>query len=216
MDDNNPSRLIAESGLIVILRNVPLEVLEPVATSLREAGVRVVEVALNSPKALEQIRHLKRYDFCLGAGTALDETTSAAAIKAGARFLFSPVCSTFFLRLCRQRRVLPIPGALTPTEIYRLQTEGVEFIKLFPASLGGPDYIRDILAPGKDLQLVATGGVTLDTLAAYLDAGAAAVAIGKEIVDPQLVAEKNCREIGRRARRFVETIKSSPRFRARS
>lgn len=208
MISQTAARAIAETRLIVVLRHIPLESLHWVATALRKGGVRVLEVALNTPCALEQLHILRGYDFCMGAGTALDEPTARAAIDAGAVFLFSPMRSPFFLPLCRERGVVGIPGGLTPTEIYTLHAEGAEFIKVFPGSLGGPEYLREILAPYEGLKLIPAGGVNLKTLGAFLEAGAAAVAVGKEIADPRLAAKKDFAEIARRAARFTKKIKS--------
>ncbi len=202
------AKAIAEARLIVVLRHIPMDVIDGVAHALREGGVRVLEVALNSPQAIDQLRLLRGYDFCLGAGTALVEQTAKAALDVGVDFLFSPVRSPFFLPLCRERNVVGIPGGLTPTEIYTLHAEGAEFIKVFPGSLGGPDYIREILAPCENLRLVPAGGVDLHTLDAFLQAGAAAVAVGEEIADPRLAAGKKFAEIAERATQFAQNIKS--------
>ncbi len=207
---------IAESKLIVVLRHIPLEALDGVAVALRGGGVRVLEVALNTPGALEQLELLRRYDFCLGAGTALHEQAAKEAIDAGADFLFSPIRSPFFLPLCRERGVLGIPGGLTPTEIYTLHAEGADFIKVFPGSLGGPEYIREILAPCEDLKLAPAGGVDLHNLESYLDAGVAAVAVGTEIASPHLAAERNFKAIARQAARFTEKIQSFCESRAQA
>ena len=198
---------IAESKLIVVLRHIPLEALEGVAAALRGSGVRVLEVALNTPGALQQLELLRRCDFCLGAGTALREQAAREAIDAGAEFLFSPIRSDFFLPLCRELGVLGIPGGLTPTEIYTLHAEGAEFIKVFPGSLG-PEFIREILAPCEELKLVPAGGVDLLNLESYLGAGVAAVAVGTEIVSPRLAAERDFKAIARQAAQFAEKIKS--------
>lgn len=202
------ARLIAESRLIVVLRHIPTEALPGVARALLEGGVRVVEVALNTADALKQLRLLKERYFCAGAGTVLDEKMGQTALEAGADFLFSPIRSEFFLPLCRQRNVLGIPGGLSPTEIYRLHAEGAEFIKVFPTSVADPHYLREILAPFESLKLIPAGGVDLERLEAYLQAGAAAVAVGSEIADPQLAREGNYGEIAKRALRFTETLAS--------
>jgi len=207
---------IVESKLIVVLRHIPLEGLDGVAAALRGGGVRVLEVALNTPGALEQLELLRRYDFCLGAGTALHEQAAREAIDAGAEFLFSPIRSDFFLPLCRERGVVGIPGGLTPTEIYTLHAEGAEFIKLFPSLLGGPEYTREILAPCEDLKLVPAGGVNLHNLESYLDVGVAAVAVGMEIVSPRLAAERNFKTIAQQAAQFTEKIKSFCESRAQT
>lgn len=206
MGDSNTAQVIAKAGLIVVLRGVPRTALELVARALLRGGVRVVEVALNSPRALEDISLLRNYDFCLGAGTAVREDLAEAAIDAGAKFLFSPISQSFFLPLCRKRGVVAIPGAFTPTEIYHLHYAGADFVKIFPGWLGGPEYIRDILAPCQDLRLIPVGGVGVETLEGYFHAGAVAVGVGEEIVNVELVNREDYEAIRRRAQSYVEKI----------
>ncbi len=215
MSCETTTRIITESKLIIVLRGVPMDALDGVAGALREVGIRVLEVALNTPDAMVQLQRLRRYDFCLGAGTAIEEHAAKAALDAGVTFLFSPIRSSFFLPLCRARGVLGIPGGWTPTEIYTLRQEGAALIKLFPGSLGGPEYLREILAPCQDLRLIPAGGVDLQTLESFLQAGAVAVAVGAEIVDPHLVAQKNFGEIAYRAAQFIEKIKAYSKLDAR-
>ena len=212
MDSAAAVQAILENKLIVVLRHIATANLDEVAGALWEGGVRVVEVALNTPGAFEQLGILRRHRFCLGAGTALEEAVATAALNAGAQFLFSPIRSDFFLPLCRRRGVLGIPGGLTPTEIYRLWGEGAELIKVFPTSVAGPDYLQEILAPCEGLRLVPTGGITLESLERYLQVGAVAVGVGREIVDPCLVAERNFAEVTRRAAEFTERIQSLSRL----
>ncbi|MFQ5662613.1 MAG: bifunctional 4-hydroxy-2-oxoglutarate aldolase/2-dehydro-3-deoxy-phosphogluconate aldolase [Terriglobia bacterium] len=206
MGDPHAAQAIANAGLIVVLRGVPRTALDPVARALRRGGVRVVEVALNSPQALEEVSRLRDYDFCLGAGTAVEEGLAEAAIDAGAQFLFSPIAQSFFLPLCRKRGVVAIPGGFTPTEIYHLHYAGAHFVKIFPGWLGGPQYVREILAPCEELRLVPAGGVSVDTLEEYFRAGAVAVGVGQEIVSGELIDREDYEEITRRAQSFVEKI----------
>lgn len=198
---------ITDSGLIVILRQIPVDRLSPGVSCLEKAGVRVVEVAMNSPEAPEQIQMLRKAGFCVGAGTVLEREQAERAIRAGAQFLFSPMRTSFFLQFCRERQILGVPGALTPTEVYNLSQEGVKFIKLFPAALLGPEYMRQLLAPCPFLRLIPTGGVTLPLAEQYLSGGAAAVAVGSEIINLKLVQTDGRDEIMRRAQSFVELAK---------
>jgi len=200
--------VIAESRLIVVLRHIPMDALDGMAPALLEGGVRVVEVALNSPDALAQLDLLRRYDLCLGAGTVLDQESAIAAIDAGVDFLFSPVGSPFFLPFCKKHGVLGIPGGLTPTEIYDLHRQGAYFIKVFPSSFGGVRYLKEILSPFRELKLIPAGGVSLQTVDGFLQAGAEAVAVGTEIADPRLAAARDFAKIANRANRFTEKIRS--------
>ncbi len=188
---------------MVILRGLPLDHLRQTAHALREAGVQVVEVAMNSPQAVKQLKTLRDFDFCLGAGTILSQDDAEAAVNAGAQFLFSPIYQPFFIPFCEQRRVLGIPGAFTPSEIYSLYLRGIPYIKLFPGMPLGPGYLRQLLGPVPGLQLIPTGGVTLTVAEEYLAAGAAAVAVGTEIANAELVAAGRFQEIAERARAFV-------------
>lgn len=206
MGDASTAQEIASERLIVVLRGIPPTALDPLARALLEGGIRIVEVTLNSPHALEEIAQLRAYNFCLGAGTAVQEDLAEAAIDAGAQFLFSPISQSFFLPLCRERGVVAIPGGFTPTEIYQLHYAGADFVKFFPAWLGGAQYVGDILAPCQDLKLIPVGGVSAETLEEYFRAGVVAVGVGQEIVDAELIDRQDYKEISHRARSFVERI----------
>ena len=198
---------IADARLIVVLRYMSLDGLPETATALREAGVRVVEVAMNSAQAVEQLHGLRELGFCVGAGTILAQEEAEKAARAGAQFLFSPCRSPFFLPFCQQQGILGIAGGLTPTEIYSLSQQGCELIKLFPCVPFGPDYVRQILAPCPSLRLIPTGGVTLASAEEFLLAGAAAVAVGTEIANPGWVVAGRFDQIAERAHAFVAVAK---------
>ncbi len=202
---------ILANGLIVILRRVPLDSLKEVARALQEADVKVVEVALNSENALEQIRLLQRYDFCIGAGTVLEVREARAAIEAGAGFLFSPIHRYFLQSVAQKGKVLGIPGALTPAEVYHRYQEGAEFIKLFPTSVATPEYVRQLQGPFGPVRFIPTGGVVLNTAEAYFCAGVAAVAVGSAIVNPRLVGEARFSELRERAKAFVSLSRAFSR-----
>ncbi|MCI0721210.1 MAG: bifunctional 4-hydroxy-2-oxoglutarate aldolase/2-dehydro-3-deoxy-phosphogluconate aldolase [Acidobacteria bacterium] len=202
----SPTRAIAEAHLMVILRGLSTDRLPQAAQVLRESGIRVVEVAMNSPQAVRQLRLLRDFNFCLGAGTILSKDDAHAAVDAGAEFLFSPTDPPFFRPFCEQRRVLGIPGALTPSEVYSLYSSGIPYIKLFPAMPLGSSYLRQLLGPCPGLQLIPTGGVTLPAAEQFLAAGAVAVAVGSEIASPELVVAQRFQEIAERARAFVSLV----------
>ncbi len=204
-------QIVIDAKLIVILRQIPLDAAEQVAAALREAGVRIIEVAMNSERPLEQLRLLRRHGFCVGAGTILDKEQAEAAIRAGARFLFTPIRPAFFMSVCRSWRVLGIAGGLTPTEIYALHREGNQLIKLFPSVPFGPEYVRQIMAPCPSLKLIPTGGVTLSLAENFLSAGAVAIAVGQEIVDQRLLEAGRANKIADRARSFVAMIEKQKR-----
>ncbi len=197
---------IANRKLIVILRNIPLLAIEEVAQSLKKAGVEIIEVAMNSRDPIDQLLQLKQHGFCVGAGTILHQEEAEQAVKAGAQFLFSPVFRNSLIPFCRQRNVLAIPGAFSPTEIQAAFQQGCVFVKLFPSVTLGPDYLKQLLAPFPGLQIIPAGGINLNRAARFFQSGAAAVAVGTDIVNVRLIKQQQFNEIITRARAFVSLI----------
>lgn len=203
--------VIEQQRVIAIVRLAEGGQLVPVAEALRRGGLKVIEFTMTTPGALDAIREAAASlgdDLCLGAGTVLDAATVRAAVEAGARFIVSPVLKQEIITACRRYGVLCTPGALTPTEILQATEWGADLVKVFPATPLGPAYIRDILAPLPQLRLVPTGGVSLDNLAAFLDAGATAVAIGSQLVDKSAVAEGRLEVLTERAHQFLSAART--------
>jgi len=197
--------------LIAIVRVPDAAQLLPVAKALHAGGVEVIEFTLTTPGALEQLRAARAHfggALILGAGTVLDAGLAQQAIEAGAQFIVAPNFDPAVVRLCHRHRydVPVIPGALTPTEIVAAWTAGADFVKVFPAGLGGPSYIREVRAPLPQVQLVPTGGVTAENVVEFLRAGAVAVGVGSSLVDKAAVAARDWPALTNRARRFVALI----------
>jgi 2-dehydro-3-deoxyphosphogluconate aldolase / (4S)-4-hydroxy-2-oxoglutarate aldolase len=174
--------------LVAILRRVD-DVDERIA-SLAAAGVGVVEITLDSVDALGAIeRARRRDDVSVLAGTVRRPEQVEAAVAAGAEAIVSPGFAAAVVERANQLGVPAIPGALTPTEIEAAWAAGAALVKLFPAHLGGPRYVRDVLAPLSDVPLLVTGGVDLSNARAFLDAGAVAVGVGSALNDPRRLLE---------------------------
>jgi 2-dehydro-3-deoxyphosphogluconate aldolase/(4S)-4-hydroxy-2-oxoglutarate aldolase len=172
----DPVERLRRERLVAVLRRVPD--LDAVAAELAAAGVGVLEVTLDGDDALDGIARLRaRGDVTVLAGTVRTAEQAEAAVAAGAEALVSPVFAGAVLARGRQLGVPVIPGALTPTEIEAAWHAGAAMVKLFPARLGGPRYVADVLKPLPDVPLVCTGGVGAAEAAAYLAAGAAAVGV---------------------------------------
>jgi 2-dehydro-3-deoxyphosphogluconate aldolase/(4S)-4-hydroxy-2-oxoglutarate aldolase len=171
-----PVERLRRERLVAVLRCVPD--LDRVAAELAGAGVGVLEVTLDDDGALGAIARLRaRGDVSVLAGTVRTVEQAEAAADAGAEALVSPVFSGAVLARGHQLGLPVIPGALTPTEMEAAWRAGAAMVKLFPARLGGPQYVADVLKPLPDLPLLCTGGVTAADAAAYLAAGAAAVGV---------------------------------------
>jgi 2-dehydro-3-deoxyphosphogluconate aldolase / (4S)-4-hydroxy-2-oxoglutarate aldolase len=178
---------IRSRRVVAILRGVanPLEVVE----GLREGGIGVVEITLDSPGALETIAALRDdRDLVVLAGTVRTADDVRAAVAAGAQACVGPALVREVLDACREAGVPAIPGALTPTEVETAWRLGAAMVKLFPAARLGPEYVRDLRGPLRDVLLLATGGVDAPNAAAFLRAGAAAVGVGSALVGSPDVA----------------------------
>jgi 2-dehydro-3-deoxyphosphogluconate aldolase/(4S)-4-hydroxy-2-oxoglutarate aldolase len=203
------------SGVVAVVRLPQAADFCALAAALAAGGVNAVEITLTTPGALEGIRDLvARADpsgCIVGAGSVLDERSARDVITAGARFVVSPTLDEAVVRVCREANVPCMPGALTPRELLEAWRAGASLIKLFPASLVGPGYIRDVLAPLPFLRLVPSGGVSLENAGAWIQAGAAAVSIGSALVSASLVAEEAWDRLTARARALVERVAEARR-----
>lgn len=212
MDREDVVRRIRVSGLIAILRHTDSQKAIETAQALQAAGVDVVEVTMNTSGALDMVRTLVDHfgdRLVIGAGTVLSSDAAARAIDAGAQLIVSPHFDEAIVRLARTRQIAVIPGAFTPTEIFRAWSAGASFVKVFPAGPVGPRYIRDVLAPLDQVPLVPTGGVSLENAAEFIRAGAAALGLGSALVDPRLVSAGRFDQISETAQAFLAAIRSA-------
>jgi 2-dehydro-3-deoxyphosphogluconate aldolase/(4S)-4-hydroxy-2-oxoglutarate aldolase len=209
--DSDLARL-GRSGLVAILRAPAGELLADVAEALLAGGVDIIEVTFTVPRALqvlEQVADRLGDRILLGAGTVLDPETARAALLAGARFIVSPTVNLDVIRLCRRYGHLVFPGGFTPTEILSAWDAGADVVKVFPSDFTGPQYLRVLRGPLPQIRLMPTGGVTLDTAAAFLSAGAYALGVGTALVSPQALAHRDLAAITRTARAFVDLVRAA-------
>ena len=207
--DAPPPPLLA-SGVIAVARLPDTTNLRGAAAALAAAGVGAVEITLTTPGALEAIADLASdgdiKGCVIGAGTVLDVKAARDVIARGSRFVVSPAFDRFVVRYCRDHHVPCLPGAFTPTELHEAWRAGATAVKLFPASALGPQYLREVLAPLPFLQVVPSGGVTLENAGDWIRAGAAAVSAGSALVSATLVRDAAWTELTARARALVETV----------
>ena len=176
----NAIERIRAERLVVLLRKVPDA--ERLVETLTQAGVGVVEVTLDSPKADEVIARLRRRgDVTVLAGTVLTTDDVERAVAAGAEACVGPTFVPEVVERCLELEVPAIPGAFTPTEIVAAWKAGAALVKLFPAATLGPRYVRDLLGPLVDVPLLATGGIDAGNAGAFIQAGVVAVAAGSAV-----------------------------------
>jgi 2-dehydro-3-deoxyphosphogluconate aldolase/(4S)-4-hydroxy-2-oxoglutarate aldolase len=170
----------------------------------------VLEITLTVPDALGVLRSLAaRFAgrAIIGAGTVLGAEHAKACIDVGAAFLVSPGLDPAMIEVARARDVAAIPGVLTPTEVMAAMKAGADMVKVFPCSaVGGPKYLRALRAPFPHVKLLPTGGVTAANAYEYFSAGAVALGIGSELVDPSALQAGKDSELAERARALLAAV----------
>lgn len=186
--------VFAQNPLLAILRNVPKEITLDYAGAIRKGGVKVFEVALNSPDALEQISMLRKAygDECLiGAGTAITVERCQAALDAGAQFLLTPGTPVDVLAFCRDHNVMLLPGVMTPTDVAVSLQCGFKTMKLFPAGDLPRSYVKDLKGPYDDTNYIAIGGVTPDNIPEFRAAGCLGVGLASSLMPKDKVKSRD-------------------------
>jgi 2-dehydro-3-deoxyphosphogluconate aldolase/(4S)-4-hydroxy-2-oxoglutarate aldolase len=200
---------LLDTGVVAVVRTESARSLVPLAAALAEGGVRLVEITMTVPSALsviEQVASQLEGRVLIGAGTVLDATTARRAIAAGARFVVAPSLDIETIETAHLYDVAAIPGCLTPTEIARAWSAGADVIKLFPGRVATPAYFGDLRGPFPGVRLMPTGSINLETAPPYIRAGAVAVGVGKELVDPGALAAGDWPVITERAPRFRAVV----------
>lgn len=203
--------LVSRHRLIAIIRLDDLTHAVEISKALLDGGVFLQEFTLSNPAALDAIRavrkHLSVFDTegaAIGLGSVRNLNEADQAIDCGAQFIVTPISHSAVIQRCRAAGVPIMPGAYTPTEIAVAWEAGATFVKVFPARNLGPGYIKDVLAPMPYLKLMPTGGINLNNMPAYFDAGAVAVGIGGSIIDTKAVAEKDWSRLTAAAKKYAD------------
>lgn len=209
------AEIVKKEKIVAILRGVPSEKMEPVIDSLYRGGIRVLEITFNqkSPAKLEEtcqaIRLARKLhpDMHTGSGTTMSVEEVLAAHEAGAEFILAPDVNEQVIRKAVELGMMAVPGAMTPTEIASAHRYGAEIVKLFPAGNFGVSYIKAITAPISHIPLMAVGGVQLDNLREFLDAGMCSVGIGSSLTDKKLIADCRWDALTELAKQYVEAAR---------
>ena len=211
-DKDKNLQTITDCGVVAIVRVSSAREAVDVCMAIARGGVTPIEVTMTVPGAIDAIREFKstvKEEVLIGAGTVLDPETARACILAGADFIVSPTLNLEVIKVCRRYSKIIIPGTFTPTEILTAWEAGADIVKVFPASVGGPGYLKDIMGPLPQVKLVPTGGVNLETTPEFIKAGAVAVAAGSSLVDKKAVSEQNWDAVTETARKFVAAVKQA-------
>jgi 2-dehydro-3-deoxyphosphogluconate aldolase/(4S)-4-hydroxy-2-oxoglutarate aldolase len=200
---------IEASGVVAVIRLREPEKLGRVVEALMNGGVRALEVTMTVPRAVELIaqtaERLPR-GFALGAGTVLDPETARQVILAGAQFVVGPTFNPAVVQLCHRYDVACMPGCFTPTEILTAWEAGADVVKVFPATVLGPGFFKDMRGPLPQVRLMPTGGVTLANAGDWIKAGAVAIGVGTAMLDARAIEDEHYEKIESLARQFVDAV----------
>jgi 2-dehydro-3-deoxyphosphogluconate aldolase / (4S)-4-hydroxy-2-oxoglutarate aldolase len=203
---------IEEIGIIPGIRVTKAGRARFAAEAVHRAGIPIAEITMTVPGGDEVISHLAKNlpDMVVGAGTVLDIETARRCLDAGATFLTSTGLVPEVVEFALKNDVVVFPGAMTPTDVISAWKMGVDFVKIFPCGpLGGPNYIRALKFPFPHIPLIATGGVNQQTAGNFILAGAAALGIGSELINPEALPMMQEQQIHELARRYLRIIKAA-------
>ena len=208
MGNINIFQKINKSKIISVIRAECSEECKEIVDAVVSAGIKIIEITMTVPRAIKIIEEIKdKYrnsDTTIGAGTVNDGTTAMECISAGAEFIVSPIFDKETGKICNSKDILYIPGAFTPNEIFNCVKEGFKLIKIFPASWIGPNKLKELKGPFPQLELLPTGGVTVENIKEWFRGGAFAVAVGSAIT--KYAKDKNYDKVNERAKEFLRAI----------
>jgi len=203
-------RKIGEIGIIPVVRAATVEEANRAVQAICAGGIPIVEITMTVPNAVSVIREVAQQygnDVLIGAGTVTTAEQAELCVLSGAEFLVSPGLAVPVLNVAHAAGKLAIPGALTPTELMNAQGQGARLIKIFPCgNVGGPKYLRSLKAPFPDACLIPTGGANAANAADFIAAGAFALGVGADLVDPKALRDGNLEKITTAARELVRVV----------
>jgi len=203
-------RRIGEIGIVPVIRAATVDEANRAVEAICAGGIPIVEITMTVPNAISVIREVaQKYgnEVLLGAGTVTTAAQAESCLGAGAEFLVSPGLAPAVLSVAKFAGKLAIPGSLTPTELMSAQELGARLIKIFPCgNVGGPRYLRSLQAPFPNASLIPTGGVNAANAAEFIAAGAFALGVGADLVDPKALREGNLAKIISAAEGLVNAV----------
>jgi 2-dehydro-3-deoxyphosphogluconate aldolase/(4S)-4-hydroxy-2-oxoglutarate aldolase len=213
MDKQQVRERIVETGVVPVVRASSAREARMAADAVYEGGIPIVEITMTVPGAVEVIRELTKTGparVLVGAGTVLNAEAARRCLDAGAQFLVSPGLNLQVIQLAVEEGKLMMAGALTPTEVITAWEAGSDLVKVFPCGqVGGAKYIKALRGPLPQVPLVPTGGVNLNTAAEFVEAGAAALGVGGELVAADALRSGKLEIIAENARKFLAIVKEA-------
>lgn len=203
-------RKIKEAGVVAVVRGDSKEQGLKIVEAAIKGGIKVMELTMTVPNPVEFLREVaEKYrdtDIIVGAGTVLDAETARACILAGAEFIVSPSLDIDTLKLCNRYKVCVMPGVMTVKDAITAMEYGVDVVKIFPANLYGPSVIKSFKGPLPQGDFMPTGGVTVENLHEWFEAGAVVVGTGGSLTKGAKTGDYDVVE--KEAKRFIDAYKA--------
>ena len=215
MRDNIIEKVLNEK-IIAIVRGVDSDKLIPLAEAMYDGGIRLLEITydankkVSDEKTAENISRLVNHfgdRMYIGAGTVLTENQVQLTYEAGGKFIISPDACVEVIKKTRELNLVSMPGALTPSEIQMAYKNGADFVKIFPITNMGVDYVKAILAPLSHIRVLAVGGINEKNTKDYLNAGVCGFGIGSNIIDKDALKNNDYNKITELAKKYVLEVK---------
>jgi 2-dehydro-3-deoxyphosphogluconate aldolase / (4S)-4-hydroxy-2-oxoglutarate aldolase len=206
---------IMEARVVPLFFHKDLETCKNVVKACYTGGLKVFEFTNRGDNAHEIFNELNKMaakempDLVLGVGSVIEPATAALYIQLGAAFIVAPVLNEDMAKMCNRRKVAWMPGCMTVSEVSKAEELGAEFVKIFPADLGGPTFVKNIKGPMPWANIMTTGGVTPDpeNLKSWFSVGTAAVGMGSKLVSKEIVANKDWKKLQETSKQIVDTVK---------
>jgi 2-dehydro-3-deoxyphosphogluconate aldolase / (4S)-4-hydroxy-2-oxoglutarate aldolase len=205
---------VNEAKVVPLFYHKDIDICRNVVKACYDGGLHVFEFTNRGDNANEIFNEINKIaakempELVLGIGSVIEPSTAAMYIQMGAAFIVSPILNEDMAKMCNRRKVAWMPGCMTVSEISKAEELGAEFVKIFPADLGGPNFIKAVKGPMPWTQIMTTGGVTpeADNLKAWFGAGAAAVGMGSQLVTKDIVANKDWAKLTAICKEVVKTV----------
>lgn len=203
---------MADTGIIAILRTDETEKILRVMEAIGLGGVTCIEVPVTVPNGLKWVEKAAgqlEESLLFGAGSVLDAETARLVIAAGVDYIVTPTLNPDTIKMAHRYGIAVVVGAFTPTEIITAWEHGADMVKVFPGSLGGPQYIKEIHAPLPQVLLAPTGGVTIDNAADFIRAGACCLGVGSALLDKTAIAVEDYTTLTQKAQALVQVVRNA-------
>jgi len=195
--------------IVGIVRNLSFDIIEKILPVYLSSGLTCIEFTMNTPQASEIIKYAAsnyKGRLNIGAGTVCNTHDLKLALDAGAQFIVTPILDVDVVKTCVKAKIPVFPGAYTPTEIYQAWQMGASMVKVFPATSLGPEYIRDVKAPLNQIKLMPTGGVNIENITNFMNAGADGVGIGSQLFDKTLIKNEDWNGLEIHFKKFIKKL----------